>query len=84
MIPEPKKSYELNCAIAEARRKFREWNDVAGVFGRGTGSMSEILGVIDDAVEIGWKAATEETVIGYTGLSPCDPANVGGPIAAVS
>lgn len=51
----------LNVARANARASFRQWNDVANRFEPGTGSYSEILGVIDDAVEYGWNAACDNT-----------------------
>lgn len=46
----------MNQARFKARDAFRQWNDVSGVFNPGSGYYSEILSVIDDAVQCGWEA----------------------------
>jgi len=58
-LEKPIRSLANNQARFAARDAFREWNDVASVFQSGSGYYAEILGVIDDAVDFGWKAAKE-------------------------
>ena len=48
---------ELEYANRFAANKFDEWNDIAGVFEKGTGYYYEILQVIEDSVKIGVKVA---------------------------
>lgn len=49
---------ELNDAKREALNKFDEWNNVTGCFEKATGYYYEIQGVVEDAVDIGAKAAS--------------------------
>ena len=48
---------ELKDAERRALNLFDAWNDVTGVFKRGTGYYYEIQGVIEDAVKCGAQAA---------------------------
>jgi hypothetical protein len=50
---------ELDYATRMALNHFDRWNDVTGVFGRGTGYYYEMQGIIEDCVKIAAKLACE-------------------------
>lgn len=50
---------ELEYAIRQALNSLDNWNDVTGLFPKGSGYYYEIQGVVTDAVKIGAKIACE-------------------------
>lgn len=50
---------ELDYAIRQSLNNFDKWNDCTGCFVKGDGWYYELQGVIEDAVRIGSKIASE-------------------------
>jgi hypothetical protein len=50
---------ELDYAIRQSLNNFDKWNDVTGCFPKGTSYYYEIQGIVQDAVKIGSKMASE-------------------------
>jgi len=62
---------QLEYAQGKARELFNRWNDVTGLVPECTGYYYEIIGCIDDAVDIGARVACGQKIIltedGYKG-----------------